>query len=202
MNNTIALKYLSLGLCLGLQYIRLRCLLFWEYLEYLLFWNTFIWQCNKIFYLRFLYRYFKPVAILPSSTFYNLMEQAYSSIRSLYNYIPEFLYSSNSQLKHGLIFCCLGLLLPWPSPVYLPYCRGKACPLCPVGQVLAGGCQSDVCFYPAQETSTHTELVITKWKYSKLKFLVANSNSSNYNSSSLSNSVSRWHFVTSFSLYM
>ena len=129
MNNTRALKYLSLGLCLGLQYIRLRCLLFWEYLEYLLFWNTFIWQCNKIFYLRFLYRYFKPVAILPSSTFYNLMEQAYSSIRSLYNYIPEFLEFSNSQLKHGLIFCCLGLLLPWPSPVYLPYCRGKACPL-------------------------------------------------------------------------
>ena len=121
MNNTRALKYLSLGLCLGLQYIRLRCLLFWEYLEYLLFWNTFIWQCNKIFYLRFLYRYFKPVAILPSSTFYNLMEQAYSSIRSLYNYIPEFLEFSNSQLKHGLIFCCVRAIscifaiLPWQS---------------------------------------------------------------------------------------
>ena len=121
MNNTRALKYLSLGLCLGLQYVRLRCLLFWEYLEYLLFWNTFIWQCNKIFYLRFLYRYFKPVAILPSSTFYNLMEQTYSSIRSLYNYIPEFLYSSNSQLKHGLVFCCVRAIscifaiLPWQS---------------------------------------------------------------------------------------
>ena len=45
--------------------------------------NIFIRQSNKIFYLRLLYRYFKPVAIWPSSRFYNLVERANNSTRSL-----------------------------------------------------------------------------------------------------------------------